>query len=154
MGDAASVQFGDSDPSTLLIRIAAKKKAELGVAGASECETTEGLGPVVMNGPENRFNHIMNLEAASSRIPEAALTLLKKAAMRLSVICKIGGLSLSNDEAFKLYLIQQCNAHQILDNCDNPVALGLFPLTSMLNHSCVPNCAHSLYLSRGAHRFL
>ena len=135
LGDQASQQFGDSDPSTLIVRIAAKRKLEAAAAPASG---------------GSRFElDVMKLEAAASRIPEAALAMLQKAALRLSVICKLGGLPLSQPEAYHLLLAQQCNAHQILDEADNPVALGLFPRTSMLNHSCVPNCAHSFLLEPG-----
>ena len=138
-------QFGDADPSALIVRIAAKRKVEPAVTDAAA-----SAPPVVMaNGPSNRFQDIMKLEAASSCIPEAALSMLQKASHRLSVICNLGGLSLSQPEAYHLFLSQQCNAHQILDSAGNPIALGLFPLTSMLNHSCVPNCAHSFVLQPG-----
>lgn len=138
-------QFGDADPSALIVRIAAKRRVEPAVTNAAA-----GASPVVMaSGPSNRFQDIMKLEAASSCIPEVALSMLQKASHRLSVICNLGGLSLSQPEAYHLFLAQQCNAHQINDSAGNPIALGLFPLTSMLNHSCVPNCAHSFVLQPG-----
>jgi hypothetical protein len=46
--------------------------------------------------------------------------------------------------------ILQCNAHRIVVTDENlPAALGIFPATSMLNHSCVPNCAHYFRICQG-----
>jgi SET domain len=49
-----------------------------------------------------------------------------------------------------LYAIQ-CNAHQILNKQAGTagVALGLFPYTSMMNHSCFPNCIHRFHIEQG-----
>lgn len=49
-----------------------------------------------------------------------------------------------------LYAIQ-CNAHQILNQQAGTtgVALGLFPYTSMMNHSCFPNCIHRFLIEPG-----
>jgi len=51
------------------------------------------------------------------------------------------GATILPNEIKKLLKIIQYNAHYILFD-RSPVALGLFPLTSMLNHSCDPNAAH------------
>jgi hypothetical protein len=58
----------------------------------------------------------------------------------LTKICNQYNLPLShNDIQFLLYAIQ-CNAHQIVNPESKAIALGLFPYTSMMNHSCRPNC--------------
>ena len=50
-----------------------------------------------------------------------------------------------------LFFAIQCNAHQVVDNEGRPVALGLFPLVSMLNHSCAPshNAEHFFSVTPG-----
>lgn len=42
----------------------------------------------------------------------------------------------------------QCNAHRIVSE-NIPIGLGLFPLTSMMNHSCSPNCAQYFIIEPG-----
>ena len=46
-----------------------------------------------------------------------------------------------------LYAIQ-CNAHRIVTEDAHLIAVGLFSFTSMLNHSCEPNCAHDFVLRK------
>jgi [histone H3]-lysine4/36 N-trimethyltransferase SMYD len=48
----------------------------------------------------------------------------------------------SADQAEYFLYVVQCNAHRIVDQTGQPVALGLFPLVSMLNHSCDFNAEH------------
>jgi hypothetical protein len=48
-----------------------------------------------------------------------------------------------------LLLSIQCNAHRLLDSNSRPVALGLFLMTSMMNHNCVPNAAHHFLVRKG-----
>ena len=49
---------------------------------------------------------------------------------------------LSGEEASELLFMIQCNAHRITHSNGQPVGLGLFPITSLMNHSCDPNCVH------------
>jgi hypothetical protein len=66
----------------------------------------------------------------------------------ISSICNDCQLALSVTEAYNLLLIIQCNAHKILDKDETPIALGLFPTISMLNHSCTPNCIHHFIVEK------
>lgn len=125
---------GGIDPCSLLVRIAALRKVE------AENQTSSTTLPVL--GPLNTFSQIMNLEAASSSLSEDSIRDIQRVAKAMSELINSCNLQLSTDEAFRLLLIIQCNAHKIKDG-KYDVALGLFPLTSMLNHSCTPNCFHS-----------
>jgi hypothetical protein len=74
----------------------------------------------------------------------------------LSTLLLERGVSLSAAEALHLLLAIQCNAHRIVTDTDGqlPVALGLFPTTSMMNHSCDPNCAHEFKITKGGRPML
>lgn len=52
------------------------------------------------------------------------------------------------EEVCRVVLAVQCNAHSIRAPSGESIGIGLFPTTSMMNHSCVPNCAHSFSLSQ------
>ena len=71
--------------------------------------------------------------------------------MELSNIARTSNLNLSAIEARSLLYSIQCNAHQIVNARKGlkAVALGLFPLTSMMNHSCSPNCIHRFLIEPG-----
>lgn len=56
-------------------------------------------------------------------------------------------LPISGPEAAELLFIIQSNAHRITQFGGVPIGLGLFPLTSLMNHSCNPNCVHHFSLS-------
>ena len=132
----------DVEPMKLIVRVAANRKVEPQQAAG-------GPATAVENGKANRFYNLLALEAAHSMKDEETLKGVARAAARLSIVCRLGNLVLSADEAQHLLLAVQCNAHQILSATGRPIALGLFPLTSMLNHSCHPNCAHSFLLQPG-----
>lgn len=68
----------------------------------------------------------------------------------ISDIASMSGNNLSTKDALQLLCAIPCNAHHIVNNDQQPVALGLFPLTCMMNHSCVPNCAHYFVVTPAA----
>lgn len=49
----------------------------------------------------------------------------------------------------RLLLAIQCNAHSIRDNCESNLGLGIYPIASMLNHSCQPNAYHVFRFHQG-----
>ena len=60
-------------------------------------------------------------------------------------------LALTTSEARQLLYTIQCNAHQVTDEEGRAIGLGLFPWTSMMNHSCTPNCAHYFEIRQFEH---
>jgi SET domain len=76
---------------------------------------------------------------------------VSRTAAELSNIATKCGLPLSAKDARSLLYSIQCNAHQILNSKEGEtgVALGLFPYTSMMNHSCSPNCIHRFLIEEG-----
>lgn len=88
----------------------------------------------------NSYKHIQLLEANKGSITPETAEEVYCSASELTKICTQNNLPLSHsDIQFLLYAIQ-CNAHQILNSNGKAIALGLFPYTSMMNHSCRPNC--------------
>ena len=99
----------------------------------------------------NTFKHILLLEAnTNSTAPNMAREVSRTAA-ELSNIATKCSLPLSAKDARSLLYSIQCNAHQILNSKEGEtgVALGLFPHTSMMNHSCSPNCIHRFLIEEG-----
>lgn len=93
----------------------------------------------------------MTLEAPESSLSEEAKQDIYRVATVMSNILESCNLQMSIDEAYKLLLIIQSNAHRIKDSSKNEIALGLFPMVSMLNHSCTPNCYQSYYIDPQNH---
>eukprot|EP01041_Mallomonas_annulata_P004777 gene4777-9503_t len=141
-----SIQNGDS-PCRLLVRIASLRKLEGSEINPLGNNSQPSMPTI---GKKNTFRTIMTLEAKRTHMSMSALKEVSKVAMAVSDLVQKGvdGLLLSSDEATTLLFAIQCNAHQICDN-NRHVALGLFPTTSMLNHSCVPNCSHHFLFEAG-----
>jgi hypothetical protein len=58
-------------------------------------------------------------------------------------------LNLPYAKARHLLLAIRCNAHRILNANNDAVGLGLFPLTSLINHDCKPNVTHYFVVEEG-----
>ena len=100
---------------------------------------------------DNTFEHVLLLEANTKSVtPEVARDVVRTTA-HLSTIARTSNLNLSAVEVRQLLYSIQCNAHLIVANQRGlkAVALGLFPLTSMMNHSCNPNCTHRFLIEQG-----
>lgn len=76
---------------------------------------------------------------------------VSRTAAELAKIANKHSLPLSTVDARSLLYSIQCNAHQIVSSQSGAagIALGIFPLTSMMNHSCSPNCSHRFHLEPG-----
>ena len=81
-----------------------------------------------------------SLEA--SRHNEDVASSLQSIAASIASITRTNSVPLQKEEVVHLLLAIQSNAHRIQDEAFRAVGLGLFPFTSMANHSCAPNCAH------------
>lgn len=90
----------------------------------------------------------MSLEAATALMDATTLNSLTRSARAFSKALRRVDIELSQDEIVHLVLVVQCNAHNIKTVGGAPIGIGLFPTTSMMNHSCFPNCAHSFTISK------
>ena len=129
-----------SDSLRIAIRLGAIRKH----GGCSGCSGGR-LHPLF--GRENHFDDIMLLEANDKLTSADAKQDILGIAMQLEKVAKVAQLPLSRDEIAHLLYAVQCNAHRVTlraglgDDAPSP-AVGLFPFTSMLNHSCQPSCQH------------
>ena len=112
-------------------------------------------------GKENTFVNILALEAVHSQASEGDQEDILRVAERVAEAINASKNILSNvpsnvpshvplrsREIERLLYAIQCNAHRVLDR-GRPLSLGIFPLTSMMNHSCLPNCAHYFVVKKG-----
>ena len=99
----------------------------------------------------NTFQHVLLLEANTQSITLEVARDIVRTTAQLSTIARTSGLNLSAVEVRQLLYSIQCNAHLIVVNQkgSKALALGLFPLTSMMNHSCNPNCIHRFIIEPG-----
>ena len=91
----------------------------------------------------------MTLESKSAHMTDEAVEAVTAVAKSVSRAIQTDGLLMDDSEVLQLLIAIQCNAHQIVTEEGRVVALGLFPRTSMLNHSCVANCAHRFVFEQG-----
>eukprot|EP00596_Hydrurales_sp_CCMP1899_P005157 CAMPEP_0119050410 /NCGR_PEP_ID=MMETSP1177-20130426/69792_1 /TAXON_ID=2985 /ORGANISM="Ochromonas sp, Strain CCMP1899" /LENGTH=705 /DNA_ID=CAMNT_0007028775 /DNA_START=178 /DNA_END=2298 /DNA_ORIENTATION=- len=136
---------GGMDSMRLVFRVACCRKNEESLISSkkvlSNIPVKDGISqPIPLNGRLNSYKHIQLLEANKGSITPEMADEVFSSSWELTKICNQYNLPLShNDIQFLLYAIQ-CNAHQILNPEGKAIALGLFPYTSMMNHSCRPNC--------------
>ena len=118
----------DLDRIRLLLRIAAKRKQEL----ESQCKEIE---ETIYSSSVDSFAAVLALQRGFEDEDNDKQLLSKLAKMMI-----LYKLPLSDQDVRHLWSAFRCNAHYIVDSKNRAFALGLFPLVSMLNHSCQPNC--------------
>ena len=132
------------EPLRLIFKIAGLKKVETKNMSIND---NDDHNDIPLLGKLNTFNNIICLEAAKSFMDPKAIEELNQTAKTITRIANECKLFIGEAEVLHLLLVIQCNAHQILDDNERAIGLGLFPFTSMLNHSCSPNCAHHFEIS-------
>ncbi len=135
------------DPLKLVIKIACKKSIEMTTTSGSSNDSTPTYP---LNGSSNSFSHIKTLEMTST-LSSSSMEIIIKFSEILNKIFVKYSIPMTAEEIKGLLLQIQCNAHRlklisrnkydVISNAQS-IALGLFPLTSMLNHDCNPNCYH------------
>jgi len=135
---------GNTEALRLIIRIAALKRQEI-----LNMKLTLGVPDYPLWGSSNLYAHVMSLEAPTGNIDAEALTDIQAVAQVMSELLDDADISLSDHDVNHLLLAIQSNAHRVVDADKRCVGLGTFPLTSMLNHSCSPNCSHHFIVRQG-----
>jgi SET domain len=164
------VQGRGMDAMRLTLRIASVRKFEKPALSLGKLNVG-GKPPLPLSGKSNTFDNIRSMEANKKSVSQDAAREVVRTAIELSKIAAKGQLPLTLADAEFLFYVIQCNAHQVLNRSSGretdagadpdadpdadasgegrPVALGLFPLTSMMNHSCAPNCMHQFLITPG-----
>ncbi|CAM9431591.1 unnamed protein product [Choristocarpus tenellus] len=151
--DKLAMAEGESTTTLrLLLRIAACLAAEkkgpstsCGKGQEEDATMTFMSDSVVMSCGNCRFSQITTLESHAKDAPVPVRDAVKQVARALVTILPPDS-GLSRRHLTSLFFTVQCNAHAIHDNDKIVLGLGLFPLASMVNHSCIPNCHHAFRL--------
>ncbi|XP_078155375.1 SET domain group 37 isoform X2 [Carex rostrata] len=85
----------------------------------------------------NNYNLIKALESHISAVGKDQLVIYAQMANLVSLVLPF--LDLDLKEIAHNFSKLSCNAHTICDVELRPLGTGLFPIVSMINHSCVPN---------------
>jgi hypothetical protein len=134
-----------SDACRLVVRVAATRKYEnlKGVIRGKKKILQEH--PTI--GRENIYSEVKTLQPESSFVPEDSKAIIRETSGALAQIATQHKLPLNAADAEHFIYAIHSNAHQILDKNDSLLGVGLFPFTSMMNHSCSPNCFHTFSVS-------
>ena len=133
------------EPLRLIIRAAAQKKVD-GSSASSKPERVPLLGKA------NKWQHLMGLEAHEGVYVDEDLDYIMDISKRMEILLKVCGMDVRKEEIVHLIRAIASNAHSIKESSsagadltvqsEEVMGLGLFPMTSMINHSCQANCAH------------
>lgn len=125
------------EPLRLIIRAAAQKKLDTSPSYLLKPEKIPLLGKA------NKFPHLMGLEAHDGLYEGEDLDYIVDISKRMEILLKVCGMDVKKEEITHLIRAIASNAHSIKGSSGEEVmGLGLFPMTSMINHSCQANCAH------------
>lgn len=129
---------GSQDPLHLLARIATNSTIK---------QTSHSITGIPLLGSTNNFSHLLSLEASDNNAETTEA--VRQLSTLLSTKFALYGVTMTAKHIHHLLLAIQCNAHRIVDSHTGySLALGLFPYTSMMNHSCAPNCEHHFVFSQ------
>src|SRR5690606_21141201 len=115
------------DSLKLILRCGAVRKASPSTTDDNEKESEVAEH-------NSTFADILALESIASGLSEEENKDIDALVDKLGKICMIRKLPLSQAEIRSVLFSIQCNAHRIINNASQHVALGLFPLISMINH--------------------